>query len=162
MTPKVEAKQMKVTQYHHARDNAIASIGKILKFRQSYINSNPQVSAQLVQYWLGLLPITHDTEEAQSNYEYLCDFILEQPQFIFGSGDPAATARQLATIYGEAFQEQYWAEGKTAQQKEKMALAVRYLMNQAPSPVPESFKAACENVLSKESREHIEAAFNFQ
>jgi len=33
MTPKVEAKQMKVTQYHHARDNAIASIGKILKFR---------------------------------------------------------------------------------------------------------------------------------
>jgi len=59
----------------------------------------------------------------------LCDFLLEQPQFIFGSGDPAATARQLATIFGEAFQEQYWAEEKTAQQKEKMALSVRYLMN---------------------------------
>jgi len=43
-----------------------------------------------------------------------------------------------------------------------MALAVRYLMNQAPAPVPESFKAACENVLAKEAREHVEAAFNFQ
>ena len=41
MTPKVEAKQMKVTQYHHARDNAIASIGKVLKFRQTYVQSNP-------------------------------------------------------------------------------------------------------------------------
>ena len=41
MTPKVEAKQMKVTQYHHARDNAIASLGKILKFKQAYVQSNP-------------------------------------------------------------------------------------------------------------------------
>ena len=35
-------------------------------------------------------------------------------------------------------------------------------MTQAPSPIPESFKAACENVLSKETRENVEAAFNFQ
>ena len=75
MTPKVEAKQMKVTQYHHARDNAIASIGKVLKFQQSYVQSNPQIAAQLVQYWLGLLPITHDLEEAQIQYEFLSDFI---------------------------------------------------------------------------------------
>ena len=92
MTPKVEAKQMKVTQYHHARDNAIASLGKIIKYKQSYINNNPQVAAQLIQYWLGLLPITHDVEEAQANYEYLSDFLVEQPQYIFGSGDPATTA----------------------------------------------------------------------
>ena len=36
MTPKVEAKQMKVTQYNHARDNAIASLGKIIKCSQSF------------------------------------------------------------------------------------------------------------------------------
>ena len=45
MTPKVEAKQMKVTQYNHARDNAIASLGKIIKYKQAYINNNPQVAA---------------------------------------------------------------------------------------------------------------------
>lgn len=112
MTPKVEAKQMKVTQYHHARDNAIASLGKILKFKNTYVQGNPQLTAQLVQYWIGLLPITHDLEEAQSNYEYLSDFLLEQPAFIFESGDPAATATQLAKIYGEAFQDKYFAEGK--------------------------------------------------
>ena len=87
ITPKVEAKQMKVTQFHHARDNAIASIGKILKFRQTYVNSNPQVAAQLVQYWVGLLPITHDTEEAANNFEYLSDFLLENPAFVLNSGD---------------------------------------------------------------------------
>lgn len=70
---------MKVTQYHHARDNAIASLGKIIKYKQTYINNNPQVAAQLIQYWLGLLPITHDLEEAQANYEYLSDFLVEQP-----------------------------------------------------------------------------------
>ena len=94
---------MKITQYHHARDNAIASIGKVLKFKQDYLQGNPQMTAQLIQYWLGLLPITHDVEEAQSQYEYLSDFILENPAFIFGSGDAASTAATLAKIYGEAF-----------------------------------------------------------
>ena len=28
-------------------------------------------------------------------------------------------------------------------------------MTQAPSPVPESFKATCENVLAKETRENV-------
>lgn len=32
ITPKIEDKKLKVTQYHHARDNAIASIGKIIKY----------------------------------------------------------------------------------------------------------------------------------
>ena len=43
-------------------------------------------------YWLGLLPITHDTEEAVAQYEFLCDFLAEQPGFILGA-DPAATAQ---------------------------------------------------------------------
>ena len=77
MTPKVEAKQMKVTQFNHARDNAIASLGKIIKYKQAHISNNPQIASQLIQYWLTLLPITHDVEEAQCNYEYLSDFLVE-------------------------------------------------------------------------------------
>jgi len=37
MTPKVEDKKVKQTQYHHARDNAIASIGKIIKFQTAFV-----------------------------------------------------------------------------------------------------------------------------
>jgi hypothetical protein len=34
LTPsaKVQEKKLKLTQFHHARDNAIASLGKVLKF----------------------------------------------------------------------------------------------------------------------------------
>ena len=84
--------------------------------------------------------------------------------FILGSGDQASTAQQLAKIFGEAFQDKYFAEGQAdrARQKQKMANTVRYLMTQAASPVPEHFKSTCENVLAKETRENVEAAFNFQ
>ena len=53
-----------MTMYHHARDNAIASIGKVIKYQTALVQSNPNYGANLVTYWLGLLPITHDVEEA--------------------------------------------------------------------------------------------------
>jgi hypothetical protein len=40
-----------------------------------------------------------------------------------------------------------------------MAWAVQYLMNSAPSPVPEAFKTTCENVLSADAQKRIEAAY---
>jgi len=41
------------------------------------------------------------------------------------------------------------------------AQAVKYLMTSAPSPVPETFKKYCENVLASDTRKNIEDAFNF-
>ena len=32
VTPKIQGKKEKMTMYHHARDNAIASIGKVIKY----------------------------------------------------------------------------------------------------------------------------------
>lgn len=32
MTPEIKAKKSKQTQFHHARDNAVAALGKVLKF----------------------------------------------------------------------------------------------------------------------------------
>lgn len=60
VTPKIQGKKEKMTMYHHARDNAIASIGKVIKYQSALVQSNPNYSAGLVTYWLGLLPITHD------------------------------------------------------------------------------------------------------
>lgn len=92
VTAKIQGKKEKMTMYHHARDNAIASIGKVLKYQMTVVQNNPNYGGNLVTYWLGLLPITHDVEEAQAQYEYLSDFLAEQPAFIFGA-DPSQTAQ---------------------------------------------------------------------
>lgn len=74
--------------------------------------------------------------------------------------DPAAAAQQLAKIYGEAFDDKYFGKDSVAG-KIKLSAAVKYLMDSAPAPVPESFKNACTNVLSDESRGKVEAAYTF-
>ena len=102
VTPKIQSKKEKLQMYHHARDNAIASIGKVIKYQTGLVQSNPNYSGQLVTFWLSLLPITHDVEEAMAQFEYISSFLLEQPALIFGA-DPSTAAQQLAKIYGEAF-----------------------------------------------------------
>lgn len=47
---KTTAKKDKLTQFHHARDNAIASLGKILKYQNELLlSTNAQLFAELVQ-----------------------------------------------------------------------------------------------------------------
>jgi len=77
ITPKIQDKKEKLQMYHHARDNAIASIGKVIKYQTALVQGNPAYAGNLVTYWLGLLPITHDIEEAVAQYEYLSDFLSE-------------------------------------------------------------------------------------
>ena len=43
----------------------------------------------------------------------------------------------------------------------KVANAVRFLLTSAPSPVPEAFKSACENILAAECQANVTAAFNY-
>jgi len=67
------------------------------------------MGAQLLNFWLNLLPITHDFEEAQGQYEFLSELVCSPNtlQALCGS-DPNATIAQLAKIYGEAFDAKYW------------------------------------------------------
>jgi len=106
-TEKVNAKKLKLTQFHHARDNAIASLGKVLKYQNE--NISQEICLQLIQYWLSKLPITHDLEEAQAQYDFLCDFILQNMETLKGN-DPAGVAAHLARILGEAFDDKYFDE----------------------------------------------------
>jgi hypothetical protein len=69
-------KHSKMTHFNYARDNAIASLGKIIKHQQSTLKQNPNTTMQLVKYWISLLPITHDVEEAQDQCILLADFVL--------------------------------------------------------------------------------------
>jgi hypothetical protein len=64
MTPAANVSKAKKTQFHHARDNAIASLGKVLKYQMNYLASRAPLDAQIMNGWLQLLPISHDLEEA--------------------------------------------------------------------------------------------------
>ena len=61
MDSSVREKKSKATQFHHARDNAVAALGKILKHQAGSVDTG-----MLVPHWLNLLPLTHDMEEAKS------------------------------------------------------------------------------------------------
>lgn len=61
---RIQGKKDKLSMYQHARDNAIASIGKVIKYQTALVQSNPNYQSNLVTYWLNLLPITYDVEEA--------------------------------------------------------------------------------------------------
>lgn len=64
--------------------------------------SQPHLAQDLPKYWLSLLPFSHDEQEAQQNFEFICDFLQSDPGFIFGN-DVANTTVQLAKIFGEAY-----------------------------------------------------------
>ncbi len=83
MSGKVNTKKSKSTQFYHARDNAIASLGKVLKYQKNLIKQNQEIYTQLATRWISLLPITHDIEEAQLQFEFLAEFILQEPEVIF-------------------------------------------------------------------------------
>ena len=75
-------------------------------------------------------------------------------------GDVANTATQLAKVFGEIFDEKYFKK-ETNTMQVAYSTAVKYVMDAAPAPVPESFKAACANVLSEAHRNKVEAAYRF-
>lgn len=60
MDAATKEKKGKLTQHYHAKDNAVAALGKILKFQPGC--ADPEL---LAGFWLGNLPLTHDMEEAK-------------------------------------------------------------------------------------------------
>lgn len=102
MTGRVNEKKEKSTQFHHARDNAIASLGKILKHQKALVKNNAAVYGQLVGNWVSLLPITHDTEEASTQFEYLGEIVYTEPEILF-TADPQGAVNQVVKIFAEAW-----------------------------------------------------------
>jgi len=159
-TAKVTEKKIKLTQFHHARDNAIASLGKVLKHQNE--NLDAQTCSEMIQYWLKLLPIKHDIEEAQMQYDFLADFVLQRLETLCGA-NPVGVAEQLAVIFGDCFNIKFFDDKEPAQAATKLKIAnsVRYLMDQAGSPVSETFRQKCEGLEAKH-KQNIENAYVYQ
>lgn len=79
MDATTKEKKSKQTQYYHAKDNAVAALGKILKYQ----SNSPDV-ASLVPFWMQCLPLSHDMEEAKIQNEFLAESMLRASNVILG------------------------------------------------------------------------------
>lgn len=70
----------KEKSYGHCRDNAISSIGKIIKTHGETFNC-----AVYIPYWFGLLPLRYDKPEAIMQHEFLIDIMINKPELILGN-----------------------------------------------------------------------------
>eukprot|EP00831_Metopus_contortus_P021854 TRINITY_DN1985_c0_g1_i1.p1 TRINITY_DN1985_c0_g1~~TRINITY_DN1985_c0_g1_i1.p1 ORF type:complete len:588 (-),score=104.43 TRINITY_DN1985_c0_g1_i1:23-1786(-) len=63
-----------------AKDNAIASIGKILKYQPTSV-SFPEIWSK----WLLLLPIKEDKDEAKDTHKFVVDTLIQYPEAAIGA-----------------------------------------------------------------------------
>ena len=99
MDAATKEKKGKQTQYYHAKDNAVAALGKILKFQSTCADTN-----LLVEFWVQNLPLTHDMEEAKVQNEFLADTMLKAPGLILedqGGALQVGRLEKLVMILGE-------------------------------------------------------------
>ena len=80
----------------YARDNIVASLGKIIKHHNNLININ-----ELVPKWLNNLPILYDKREAQLQHLMLCELVLSHSNLIFGANN--INLLKIIRIFGKIY-----------------------------------------------------------
>lgn len=152
MDAATKEKKGKQTQYYHAKDNAVAALGKVLKYQATCADTN-----LLVEYWVSNLPLTHDMEEAKVQNEFLAETMLKAPSVILALDDPNQSMQRLeklVVILGEACHKKQSDEGTL----DKLAVVIANLsQNQA---IAAQFQALCETKLSEEHRARVMAVYN--
>ena len=60
MPASVKERKTKTKQFNHAKDNAISSLGKIIRYQTATVDP-----LSMIPNWLNLLPLKTDIEEAK-------------------------------------------------------------------------------------------------
>jgi len=102
-------------RWGHAHDNAVPSIGKIIK-HQSATLGEAQTLVQLIHRWLSFLPLGFDKEEAQQQHELLADILLEQQQLVCGPN--FENLNQVVSIYSKVIGTKFANEATKQKAKE--------------------------------------------
>lgn len=66
-------------EYLHAKDNAISSLAKVMKYQYSAIDLESTFS-----FFLSHLPVKHDLTEAKEVNDFLADVLQEKPEWVIG------------------------------------------------------------------------------
>ena len=89
--------------YQSARDNATASIGKIIKYQGEKINLK-----ETTEKWVHFLPIEEDRSEGKEQYELLCEIILKRSDIIVG--DNNKNLPQIIKVLSKAYKTNFSEE----------------------------------------------------
>lgn len=150
ITAKTEEKKIKVQQFHHAKDNGIAGLGKVIMYQKDFVMSNQAMAADIITHWLSLLPIHHDMEEGYQQYDMLAEMFQADANYI--NGPDNRNLQQVIKIIGEVLEAKYISEEKNTKAK---LVAVLKLIQSGAADVLQN---TVVNVLHAEARARIEAA----
>ncbi|MCQ2818387.1 MAG: hypothetical protein MJ252_14060 [archaeon] len=70
--------------YLAAKDNIVATLGRVIKHKGSFYGNNLQ---EMINIWLENLPIITDTQESEGMHDLLCDIVMQSPALAFGANN---------------------------------------------------------------------------
>jgi len=79
--------------YGHTKDNSVAALGRVLKNHSDKINS-----VELLNIWLGLLPIKFDKNEGYIQHEMLVELVKVNPATMLGNN--GENLPRIIELYG--------------------------------------------------------------
>jgi len=87
-------------EWGHARDNAVAALGKIIKHQ----NQNIDITVWIPK-WLNLLPLKYDVQESVTQHTLLVDILMSNPTLLLNldNSNLPKILRILAKIYDTKF-----------------------------------------------------------
>ena len=147
MDPSVKEKKSKASQFHHARDNAVAALGKVLQYQNTQVDLN-----QLIPFWMNNLPLTHDMDEAKTQNKFLCEAVLRNPPAILGGANERL--EQFVVILGDV------CNKKQADQLTLEMLSVIIANISQDANLADNFKVLCESKLKEECRNNVSDVYN--
>jgi hypothetical protein len=87
----------KAKLYGSCKDNAVASIGKIVKSHGGSFDPKP-----ILKIWLSMLPLRSDKPEACGQHELLTDIMLNSPDLLlWNAADSLMVLSKILSVYGD-------------------------------------------------------------
>lgn len=132
-----------VEEWGHARDNAVSSLGKIIKYQNANIDINTWVPK-----WLSFLPLTHDPKEAEWNHEFLIEILNNNPNLILGENN--INLPKVIQILARIYDTKFSSEAADSKIKEVMK-------NIKENPQLHSFVPLAMNIDNEKTKTKIQA-----
>lgn len=87
----------KAKLYGSCKDNAVASVGKIVKAHGGSFDPKP-----VLRVWLSMLPLRSDKPEACGQHELLLDIMLNSPDLLVGNAaESVSILTKVLSVYGD-------------------------------------------------------------
>jgi importin-5 len=134
---KVKEKKQKMFKFQHARDNAVAAFGRVLRYQNTCIDA-----ANLIADWVNFLPLEKDYIEAKFCNEFLAEETMKNSALILGPNNERL--EKFIMILGEICDDEQSNENTL----DRLAVIVANLFQNAQ--LSEPFKTISQSKLSQE------------